>query len=79
MNKQKTYLVEALIVDGDHEHRNFALIRAYDLNEAEVKSEKKSDYFLYDDGLADVKKLAVTVISDSQASLIQRLRMAYYM
>ncbi len=77
-SKWKTYLVEAQVVDGEHEYRQFGLVRAYDLNEAQEKADKKGEtYFLFGDGLAGVKSVNVIAIQDKEARVLTSLGIAY--
>lgn len=78
-----TYLLEVTIQDGEHEHRDFALIKAVDdqsaraLGEEEASNETEG-YWAYGDELTTTELRKVTRVLPKEAQVINTLGLAHY-
>jgi len=87
----KTYLTRFTIIDGEHEHTSYGLIKAKTLEEATKYAEsqeheadfgmdnKKLTYFDYGDGTTASRCDDVVELTQEQVDVIGELGLAYYM
>jgi hypothetical protein len=87
----KTYLASFTIIDGEHEHTSYGLIKAKNLEEAIKYAEsqeheadfgmgnKKLTYFDYGDGTTASSCDDVRELTEEQLNVIGELGLAYYM
>ena len=91
----KIYLATVTIIDGEHEHSAYALIKADTIEDAgqiaqaEIDKQESEDpfgaddesraYWSYGDGLTRTKLSSVEVLSKSEVKVISRLGLAWYL
>ncbi len=77
----KTYLAEVLIMDGEHEHRCFGLVKAQDEADAKLLVEEEiggGDYWSYGDGLTETRLRSLKLVLPGEAQVVQELGLASY-
>lgn len=84
------FLIAVEIIDGEHEHRDWGIVRAENMGEAEKIVEDQLDkdndendisdearYWTYGDGLTAVKLHAINPLTPNDAKVLQKLGIAY--
>lgn len=84
------FLIAVEIVDGLHEHRDWGIVEAQNLGEAEKMATTQIDidnddsdstdeakYWLYGDGMMSVRLHTVHPLTENDAEVLQKLGIAY--
>lgn len=90
MKKQEPYLITVTMVDGEHEHRHHAVIRAANQQEAEERAtasvtldasemDTEDSPWAFGDGMTATKLEHVLKLSEAEASSLHTLGIAYEM
>jgi hypothetical protein len=78
----KIFLLEVLIRDGEHEHRDHALVKAMDEKEARALGQLEvmngDGYWSYGDGQTDTLLRDVKYVMPHEAQIVEGLGLVHY-